>query len=94
MLLSGTHTTDRTVYSGAELTQHDLRSFRAQVGLALAAAHTVTVDLRYTKRIDSWALLAIWDLAETFRTRLNFAAPDYLRDALSSPNHQSTIPSS
>jgi anti-anti-sigma regulatory factor len=82
MLVSGTHAKTQTVHAGAELTQQDVQSFRARVGLALAAADSVVVDLERTKRIDSWALLAIWDLGETFGTRLAFAAPDYLREFL------------
>jgi hypothetical protein len=82
MLLSGTYSKTQTIFPGAEITQQDVRSFRAQVGLALAASETVIVDLRCTNRVDSWALLAIWDLSEKFSSRLTFAAPDYLRASI------------
>jgi anti-anti-sigma regulatory factor len=82
MLLSGTHSKTQTVLPGAEITQHDVRSFRANVGLALAASESVIVDLRSTNRIDSWAFIAIWELAETFGPRLSFAVPDYLRGSI------------
>jgi hypothetical protein len=82
MLLSGTYSKTQTIFPGAEITQQDVRSFRAQVGLALAASETVIVDLRCTNRVDSWALLAIWDLSEKFSSRLTFATPDYLRASI------------
>lgn len=94
MLLSGTHSKTQTVYPGVEIDQQDIRTFRARVGLALAAAESVIVDLRHTNRIDSWALLAIWDLAETFSPRLSFVSPPYLRDSLLPIEYAVTLGSS
>lgn len=82
MLFSGTYSKTQTVFPGTELTQQDVRSFRAEVGLALAAADSVIVDLRHTNRVDGWALLAIWDLAVKFSPRLTFTVPDYLRNSV------------
>lgn len=82
MLLANTYTENMVLCPTPELTLHRLRAFRAEVGLALAAADSVTVDLRAVKRIDSWALLAVIDLAITFSPRLTFIAPDYLCNAL------------
>lgn len=88
MLLSDIHSRTQTVFPGTKITQRDVRSFRAQVGLALASADSVIVDLRSTKRVDSWALLAIWELEETFGPRLSFAVPDYLRGSIPPKNPQ------
>jgi len=82
MLFANTYSAMQVVYPDPEIIVPNLRAFRAQVGLALAAADAVIVDLRATKRVDSWGLLEILDLAGTFAPRLAFAAPDYLYEAL------------
>jgi hypothetical protein len=82
MLFANTYSAMQVVYPDPEIIVPNLRAFRAQVGLALAAADSVIVDLRATKRVDSWGLLEILDLAGTFAPRLAFATPDYLREIL------------
>jgi hypothetical protein len=78
MLFDLQYTSTYTVSAGKELSVSNLRDFRARVGLALAASDAVVVDLTRTIRVDSWALLALSDLAAAFERRLTFAAPDYL----------------
>ena len=82
MLFAHTYTPKRTVAADVELTQANVRAFRARVGLALAASDAVVLDLTHTDRFDSWALLAILDLVETFSPRLTLNAPDYLCESL------------
>ena len=82
MLFANQYCKNQVVYPGNEITARDLRAFRACVGLALAAAESVTLDLTRTERFDSWSLLAILDLADKFAPRLRFQTPDYLRQSL------------
>lgn len=82
MLFANTFSKNTVLRPGKELRVSRLRAFRAEIGLALAAADSVMVDLRATKRFDSWALLAIIDLALTFSPRLTFVVPNYLRASL------------
>jgi hypothetical protein len=82
MLFAYTYSDTQVVYPDPEIIVPHLRAFRARVGLALAAADSVIVDLHGTTRVDSWGLLEILDLAGTFAPRLSFAAPDYLSEAL------------
>jgi anti-anti-sigma regulatory factor len=82
MLFEYQYSARQTVSAGAVLTLGELRDFRARVGLALAASDYVVVDLTQTRRLDSWTLSALVDLAGTYESRLAFAAPPYLRKAL------------
>jgi hypothetical protein len=82
MLFAYQYSLERTVYAGTVLTQRELRDFRARVGLALAASDYVVVDLTQTRRVDSWTLSALVDLAGVYEARLRFEAPPYLREAL------------
>jgi|GEM_PF-4442828 anti-anti-sigma regulatory factor len=82
MLFANQYSKTQVVYPGNEITVRDLRAFRARVGLALAAADSVTLDLTQTQHLDSWSLLAILDLADKFAPRLRFEVPDYLRRSL------------
>lgn len=82
MLFASKYSRIQMVYPGVEITQRDLRAFRAQVGLALAASDSVVVNLTRTNRFDSWALLEILDLAGKFAPRLTFETPEYLRQTL------------
>jgi hypothetical protein len=83
MLFSSTYGGKQVVSGGAEIHLEDMRSLSAQVGLALAAADTVVLDLSHTKRVDSWSLLAISDLLGKRAPRLSVTAPEYLRATLS-----------
>lgn len=78
------HQQGQTVVIGAgvTLTQPDLKAFRVRVELALSAADNVIVDLNKTKRVDSWALLVLSDLAARYAPRISFDAPDYLQQIL------------
>jgi hypothetical protein len=83
MLFSSTYGSQQLVSGGSEIHLGDVRSLSAQVGLALAAADSVILDLSHTKRVDSWSLLAISDLLGKRSPRLSIRAPDYLRATLS-----------
>jgi anti-anti-sigma regulatory factor len=82
MLFANQYSKTQVVYPGNEITTQDLRAFRAQVGLALAASDVVTLDLTRTERIDSWSLLAIVDLADKFAPRLRFKTSEHVRRSL------------
>ena len=83
MLFSYTYGGAQIVNAGPEIKLRDLRALSAQIGLALAAADSVVLDLSHTKRVDSWSLLAISDLLGKRAPPLSLAAPDFLRDTIS-----------
>lgn len=76
------HARQIVLTAGTNLRQPALKAFRIRVEIALAVADTVLIDLRKTEELDSWTLLVLSDLAARFAPRVTFAAPDYLRDAL------------
>ena len=82
MFYTKTHAAKAVINPGATLIERELRGFRARVGLALATSDFVLVDLTRTEHLDSWALLAIVELAENFAPRLTFATSAQLRQSL------------
>lgn len=68
--------------AGAEITQRNVRNVRTRVELGLAACERVVLDLRRCETVDSWGFLALFDLCERYGSRIDIAAPAYLRDIL------------